>query len=73
MQKFPGGEKLRHHRGGEHIAHVVGGDGPGGTGVVLQVEGSAVGGEVLVETIEERGLSRAIAADKTVDLFPVQR
>ena len=68
LQKFPGGEKLRHHRGGEHITHVVGGDGPGGTGVVLQVEGSAVGGEVLIEAVEERGLACAVAADQTVDL-----
>ena len=68
LQKFPGGEKLRHHWGGQHIAHVVCGDGTGVPAVVHQVEGAAVPGQILVETIEKRGLSRAVAADQTVDL-----
>ena len=57
-----------HDVGGQHIAHVVCGDGTGVPAVVHQVEGAAVPGQILVETIEKRGLSRAVAADQTVDL-----
>ena len=68
LEEFPRGEELGHRGRGEHVAHVLRLELPPGAVVPDEVEAAAVGANVPVDAVEQRGLARAVAAQQAVDL-----